>query len=77
MSASVALRLDEPDLETHPVETVSGSVESGILILCDHASNEVAWHGEADAYKDILLGWIHQRGDDTDHMAVAIKQRAA
>jgi predicted N-formylglutamate amidohydrolase len=41
MPASAALKLEEPSLETHPVETIAGSVESGILILCDHASNAV------------------------------------
>jgi predicted N-formylglutamate amidohydrolase len=41
MSASAALKLDDPSLEPHPVETVPGSLESGILILCDHASNAV------------------------------------
>jgi predicted N-formylglutamate amidohydrolase len=41
MSASAALRLDEPSLEPCPVEIVTGPVESGILILCDHASNAV------------------------------------
>jgi len=41
MSASAVLRLDEPSLEPHPVEIVPGSLESGILILCDHASNAV------------------------------------
>src|SRR5215217_8882575 len=41
MPASAALKLDDLSLEPHPVETVPGSVESGILILCDHASNAV------------------------------------
>ncbi|WP_114946467.1 N-formylglutamate amidohydrolase [Microvirga calopogonii] len=41
MSASAALALDDPSLAPHPVEIVPGSVESGILILCDHASNAV------------------------------------
>jgi predicted N-formylglutamate amidohydrolase len=41
MSASAALKLVDPALEPCPVETVEGSVESGILILCDHASNAV------------------------------------
>ena len=41
MSTSAALKLDEPSLEPHPVEVVPGSVQSGILILCDHASNAV------------------------------------
>ncbi|WP_262028647.1 N-formylglutamate amidohydrolase [Microvirga sp. Mcv34] len=41
MSASAALALDDPSREPHPVEIVPGSIESGILILCDHASNTV------------------------------------
>jgi predicted N-formylglutamate amidohydrolase len=41
MSASAALKLASPSLEPCPVETIAGSVESGILILCDHASNAV------------------------------------
>ncbi len=41
MSASAALRLAEPSLEPHPVEIIPGSLESGVLILCDHASNAV------------------------------------
>ncbi len=41
MSASAALKLDDPCPEPHPVELLPGSVESGILILCDHASNAV------------------------------------
>jgi predicted N-formylglutamate amidohydrolase len=41
MSASAALKLEEPCPEPHPVEILLGSVESGILILCDHASNAV------------------------------------
>lgn len=41
MSASAALTLDDPSLEPCPVEMIEGSVESGILILCDHASNAV------------------------------------
>jgi predicted N-formylglutamate amidohydrolase len=41
MSTSAALKLDDPSLEPHPVEVVPGSVQSGILILCDHASNAV------------------------------------
>jgi predicted N-formylglutamate amidohydrolase len=40
MTAS-ALQLEPPALEPHPVETVEGAVESGVLILCDHASNAV------------------------------------
>jgi predicted N-formylglutamate amidohydrolase len=41
MSASVALKSAEPALEPHPVEIIEGALESGLLILCDHASNEV------------------------------------
>src|SRR5215212_12254762 len=41
MSTSAALKLDDPCPEPHPVEVVPGSVQSGILILCDHASNAV------------------------------------
>jgi predicted N-formylglutamate amidohydrolase len=41
MSVSAALKLEEPYSEPHPVETIPGSIESGILILCDHASNAV------------------------------------
>ncbi|WP_201835313.1 N-formylglutamate amidohydrolase [Microvirga zambiensis] len=41
MSASAALKLDDPSLEPCPVEIVPGPVESGTLILCDHASNAV------------------------------------
>ena len=41
MSASAALKLDDLSLEPHLVEIIPGSVESGILILCDHASNAV------------------------------------
>ncbi|MCG7394387.1 N-formylglutamate amidohydrolase [Microvirga sp. ACRRW] len=41
MSASVALKRAEPALEPHPVEIVEGALESGILLLCDHASNGV------------------------------------
>lgn len=41
MAASAALTLDDPSLEPCPVEMIEGSVESGILILCDHASNAV------------------------------------
>ncbi|UVF19097.1 N-formylglutamate amidohydrolase [Microvirga terrae] len=41
MSASAALKLDDPRLEPCPVETIPGSIETGILILCDHASNAV------------------------------------
>ncbi|MCB8822398.1 N-formylglutamate amidohydrolase [Microvirga rosea] len=47
MTASPALRRDEtapdadPCLDTCPVETIEGSVQSGVLLLCDHASNAV------------------------------------
>src|SRR4028119_2494175 len=41
MSASAALKLADPSLEPCPVETIEGSLESGVLILCDHASNAV------------------------------------
>ncbi|MEE1612807.1 N-formylglutamate amidohydrolase [Microvirga sp. CF3016] len=41
MSASAAIKLDDPALEPCPVEIIEGSLESGILILCDHASNAV------------------------------------
>lgn len=41
MSASAALKLDDPCPEPCPVEIIEGSLESGVLILCDHASNAV------------------------------------
>jgi len=41
MSSSAALKIADPAPEPCPVETVEGSLESGILILCDHASNAV------------------------------------
>jgi len=41
MHSSAALKLDDPSFEPCPIEIVPGSVESGILILCDHASNAV------------------------------------
>jgi predicted N-formylglutamate amidohydrolase len=41
MPASAALDAADPAFAPHPVEFVPGSVESGALILCDHASNEV------------------------------------
>ena len=41
MPASVALELASPALEPCPVEFIDGAVESGVLILCDHASNAV------------------------------------
>ena len=41
MSASAALKLADPALEPCPVEAIDGAVESGVLILCDHASNAV------------------------------------
>jgi predicted N-formylglutamate amidohydrolase len=40
MTAS-ALQLEPPAPGPHPVETVEGAVGSGVLILCDHASNAV------------------------------------
>jgi predicted N-formylglutamate amidohydrolase len=41
MSSSTALKLDLPAVASHPVEIIEGAVESGALILCDHASNAV------------------------------------
>jgi predicted N-formylglutamate amidohydrolase len=42
MSASLALESAvDLAIEPCPVETIAGSVESGILLLCDHASNAV------------------------------------
>jgi predicted N-formylglutamate amidohydrolase len=41
MSASAALKLADPALEPCPVELIEGALESGVLILCDHASNAV------------------------------------
>ncbi|MGO4707373.1 N-formylglutamate amidohydrolase [Microvirga sp. 2MCAF38] len=41
MSASAARILDVSSSTPHPVETIAGSLESGVLILCDHASNAV------------------------------------
>ncbi len=41
MNASAALSAAEPAFAPHPVEIVPGAVESGALILCDHASNAV------------------------------------
>src|SRR4028119_1294549 len=41
MSASAALKLADPSLEPCPVEPIEGSLGSGVLILCDHASNAV------------------------------------
>jgi predicted N-formylglutamate amidohydrolase len=41
MHSSAALRLADPSLEPCPVETIEGAVESGVLVLCDHASNAV------------------------------------
>ena len=40
MPSAVARSLD-PSVEPHPVEEIAGRVESGVLILCDHASNAV------------------------------------
>ncbi len=41
MSASAALKPADLALEPHPVEIIDGALDSGILILCDHASNAV------------------------------------
>ncbi|HEY8384551.1 MAG TPA: N-formylglutamate amidohydrolase [Microvirga sp.] len=41
MPASAALSIRDPAPATHPVEIIPGAVESGALILCDHASNAV------------------------------------
>jgi predicted N-formylglutamate amidohydrolase len=41
MPASLAFKLTVPAVEPCPVETIEGALESGILILCDHASNAV------------------------------------
>jgi predicted N-formylglutamate amidohydrolase len=41
MPTSAALKLATPPFEPHPVERIEGPVDSGILILCDHASNAV------------------------------------
>jgi predicted N-formylglutamate amidohydrolase len=41
MSASAALKSADPAVEPCPVEIIEGAVDSGILILCDHASNAV------------------------------------
>src|SRR3712207_8168313 len=41
MSASAVLKLADPALEPCPVEFIDSAVESGVLILCDHASNAV------------------------------------
>jgi predicted N-formylglutamate amidohydrolase len=41
MSCSAALRYDDLALEPHPVEIIDGALETGALILCDHASNAV------------------------------------
>jgi predicted N-formylglutamate amidohydrolase len=42
MSSSAALKLaSDPTFEPCPVEIIEGAVDSGILILCDHASNAV------------------------------------
>ncbi|AWM89215.1 N-formylglutamate amidohydrolase [Microvirga sp. 17 mud 1-3] len=45
MTLSPALRREDPAEETAsapwPVETIEGAVESGVLLLCDHASNAV------------------------------------
>jgi predicted N-formylglutamate amidohydrolase len=41
MHSSAALKLANPALEPCPVEAIDGAAESGVLILCDHASNAV------------------------------------
>src|SRR3954453_12367657 len=41
MPLSAAVRLPDLAPEPHPVDIVDGAVESGALILCDHASNAV------------------------------------
>jgi predicted N-formylglutamate amidohydrolase len=41
MPSSAALKLAIPPFEPYPVESIDGAVESGVLILCDHASNAV------------------------------------
>jgi predicted N-formylglutamate amidohydrolase len=41
MPTSAALKLATPPFGLHPVERIEGPVDSGILILCDHASNAV------------------------------------
>jgi predicted N-formylglutamate amidohydrolase len=41
MPASALRQIADPALAPHPVEHIPGSEASGILILCDHASNAV------------------------------------
>ena len=41
MSASAVPKPATDAVEPHPVEVIEGALESGILLLCDHASNEV------------------------------------
>lgn len=41
MQSSAALKFANPSFEPHPVEIIEGAVDSGVLILCDHASNAV------------------------------------
>jgi predicted N-formylglutamate amidohydrolase len=41
MSASALRQIDPSVAKPHPVEIIPGSVASGVLILCDHASNAV------------------------------------
>jgi predicted N-formylglutamate amidohydrolase len=41
MHSAAALKLADLSLDPCPVETIDGAVESGVLILCDHASNAV------------------------------------
>src|SRR3990170_1257807 len=41
MPVPAARRIESPAPGQHPVEILEGSVASGALILCDHASNAV------------------------------------
>jgi predicted N-formylglutamate amidohydrolase len=41
MSTSAAVRLHDLASEPHPIDIIDGSVESGALLLCDHASNAI------------------------------------
>jgi predicted N-formylglutamate amidohydrolase len=40
-SAAVLRQAPEPEIAPHPVETIEGSFRSGVILLCDHASNAV------------------------------------
>jgi predicted N-formylglutamate amidohydrolase len=44
MTNSAMSQLAPLDLDPHAVELIDGSIDSGLLILCDHASNEVPPH---------------------------------